>query len=262
MRVPDNNNLPNFNDGSTKPREELISIATRFLSNQKIQQSPLTYRQKFLKSKGLTDEEISIAFERSFTPLPDTQTSIAIPPQQIILPRPTFWSRFRDIGNSIALIAGALYALYLFYKRFLHSFFFGKKKKKSLEDSIVDLEKSLTGKVKSVQDDVKKTSIEIGHLSNLVQNADTTSRHIQDLKAEFSSLKSVLLSGSQFPVPKQTPLVSTAIPSWQMPQKEEGGTGVQSKTEGVSDEPCGSGSSDPEMINNNGSDSSMELIRE
>ncbi|XP_047110451.1 uncharacterized protein LOC124787676 isoform X2 [Schistocerca piceifrons] len=215
MRVPDNNNLPNFNDESTKPREELISIATRFLSNQKIQQSPLTYRQKFLKSKGLTDEEISIAFERSFTPL-----------------------------------------------RFLHSFFFGKKKKKSLEDSIVDLEKSLTGKVKSVQDDVKKTSIEIGHLSNLVQNADTTSRHIQDLKAEFSSLKSVLLSGSQFPVPKQTPLVSTAIPSWQMPQKEEGGTGVQSKTEGVSDEACGSGSSDPEMINNNGSDSSMELIRE
>lgn len=256
MSVPDNNNLP------TKPREELISIATKFLKNPKIQQSPLTHKQKFLKSKGLTDEEISIAIERSLIPSQDNHTLVTIPPQQILLPQPTFWSRFRDIGNSIALIAGALYALYLFYKKYIYSFFFGKKKKKTLEDSILDLEKSLTGKVKSVQDDVKKTSIEIGHLSSLVQNADTTSRHIQDLKAEFSSLKSMLLSGSQFPVPRQTPLVSAAIPSWQMPQKEEGGASVQTKTEGVSDEACGSGSSDPEMINNNGSDSSMELIRE
>lgn len=255
MSVPDNNNLP------TQPREELISIATKFLRNPKIQHSPLTHKQKFLKSKGLTDEEITIAIERSFIPLQDSQTLLTIPPQQIVLPQPTFWSRFRDIGNSIALIAGALYALYLFYKKYIYSFFFGKKKKKTLEDSILDLEKSLTGKVKSVQDDVKKTSIEIGHLSNLVQNTDTTSRHVQDLKAEFSSLKSMLLSGSQFPVPKQSPS-ATIIPSWQMPPKEEGGTDVQSKTEGVSDEACGSGSSDPEMINNNGSDSSMELIRE
>ncbi|KAI8998107.1 peroxisomal membrane anchor protein conserved region-domain-containing protein [Gaertneriomyces semiglobifer] len=47
------------------PREEVIQSAVRFLQNPKVQESSLTKRVAFLESKGLTNEEVQIALQRS-----------------------------------------------------------------------------------------------------------------------------------------------------------------------------------------------------
>ncbi|KAJ3186877.1 peroxisomal membrane protein pex14 [Gaertneriomyces sp. JEL0708] len=47
------------------PREEVIQSAVRFLQNPKVQESSLTKRVAFLESKGLTNEEVEIALQRS-----------------------------------------------------------------------------------------------------------------------------------------------------------------------------------------------------
>lgn len=42
-----------------------IKTAVRFLQNSQVAKSPLAQSQKFLQKKGLTDQEIKIACERS-----------------------------------------------------------------------------------------------------------------------------------------------------------------------------------------------------
>jgi Pex14 N-terminal domain len=61
------------------PREELISSAVTFLSDPKVQSSPLTKRLSFLESKGLTQEEITEVLNRLNNP-PTTPTPPVSPP--------------------------------------------------------------------------------------------------------------------------------------------------------------------------------------
>lgn len=46
-------------------REELINKATEFLSDPRIIKAPNDKKRSYLKSKGLTDEEINIAIQRT-----------------------------------------------------------------------------------------------------------------------------------------------------------------------------------------------------
>lgn len=46
-------------------REELINKATEFLSDPRIIKAPEDKKRSYLKSKGLTDEEINIAMQRA-----------------------------------------------------------------------------------------------------------------------------------------------------------------------------------------------------
>ncbi|KAJ3177840.1 peroxisomal membrane protein pex14 [Gaertneriomyces sp. JEL0708] len=48
-------------------REDVIQSAVRFLKDPKVQESPLTKRIAFLETKGLTNEEIELALQRSGT---------------------------------------------------------------------------------------------------------------------------------------------------------------------------------------------------
>ncbi|XP_006751011.2 peroxisomal membrane protein PEX14 [Leptonychotes weddellii] len=75
------------------PREPLIATAMKFLQNSRVRQSPLATRRAFLKKKGLTDEEIDLAFQQSGTAAdepsslgPATQVVPVQPPHLISQP--------------------------------------------------------------------------------------------------------------------------------------------------------------------------------
>uniref|UniRef100_A0A8V0YXG1 Peroxisomal membrane protein PEX14 n=1 Tax=Gallus gallus TaxID=9031 RepID=A0A8V0YXG1_CHICK len=55
-------------------REPLIVTAVKFLQNPRVRQSPIATRRAFLKKKGLTDEEIDLAFQQSGTSADEPQS--------------------------------------------------------------------------------------------------------------------------------------------------------------------------------------------
>jgi len=60
-------------------REDLVSSALTFLSDPKVQSSPLAKRLSFLESKGLTQEEITEVLNRLNNP-PSTTSNAQAPP--------------------------------------------------------------------------------------------------------------------------------------------------------------------------------------
>jgi len=63
-------------------REELVSSALTFLSDPKVQSSPLAKRLSFLESKGLTQEEITEVLNRLNNPSSTTSSQQAPPVPQ------------------------------------------------------------------------------------------------------------------------------------------------------------------------------------
>jgi peroxin-14 len=63
-------------------REELVSSALTFLSDPKVQASPLAKRLAFLESKGLTQEEITEVLNRLNTQSSTTSSTPAPPVPQ------------------------------------------------------------------------------------------------------------------------------------------------------------------------------------
>jgi peroxin-14 len=60
-------------------RDELVTSALTFLSDPKVQSSPLAKRLAFLESKGLTQEEITEVLNRANNPQPSSSTPSTAP---------------------------------------------------------------------------------------------------------------------------------------------------------------------------------------
>lgn len=97
-----------------------IKTAVSFLTNPNVQRSPSSQKEAFLKKKGLTADEIRIAFERSnvqTATLPiASQGHFITPIQQQQIAPVTWFQKLRDVLNTVALFAGVSYAIYCFYK--------------------------------------------------------------------------------------------------------------------------------------------------
>ncbi|XP_064446013.1 peroxisomal membrane protein PEX14 isoform X3 [Mirounga angustirostris] len=105
------------------PREPLIATAMKFLQNSRVRQSPLATRRAFLKKKGLTDEEIDLAFQQSGTAAdepsslgPATQVVPVQPPHLISQPYSPVGSRWRDYGALAVITAGIAFGFHQLYK--------------------------------------------------------------------------------------------------------------------------------------------------
>lgn len=96
-----------------------IKTAVSFLANPNVQKSPASQKELFLKKKGLTVDEIRIAFERAdnqLAALPQAHhVRIVEPVQQQIVQVPLL-QRIRDVLNTVALLAGVTYGLIYLYK--------------------------------------------------------------------------------------------------------------------------------------------------
>ncbi|BFZ23212.1 hypothetical protein BsWGS_26250 [Bradybaena similaris] len=219
------------------PRENLISTAIKFLQNPKVMSSPLYQKKAFLEKKGLTQQEINIAIQRSgvketASEASPGQESVAVyqpgafgsspqvpPGYYAPFPAASGWARARDLTMSTVVIASVSYAVYQLFQTYVRPRLFGKsfeeRRLEKLENRILEIEKSVadslveTNKILAgIQESLNKQ-----HTQMAISSGEL--RGVSDLKADIASLKGLLLSKNQFP---PAPSTSPVLPSWQRAQ--------------------------------------------
>lgn len=158
----------------------------------------------------------------------------------------TTFAKIKEALSSVALFSGIAYAVYLFYKKYIEPFLFGRKKK-NVEEKIDDLSLKVDANMKSLSQEVARVKEEVE------RNAYTESlkREIQSLKTDLESIKGLLLNKKQFASPN-LPIVPPSIPSWQLQARHD-------PNEEDKNDDAGSGSSETEVVTKN-SDSSLEIM--
>ncbi|XP_006866498.1 PREDICTED: peroxisomal membrane protein PEX14 [Chrysochloris asiatica] len=218
-----------------------IATAVKFLQNSRVRQSPLATRKAFLKKKGLTDEEIDLAFQQSGTAAdepsslgPASQVVPVQPPHLLPQPHSSGGSRWRDYGALAIIMAGIAFGFHQLYKKYLLPLIVGgREDRKQLERMAASLSE-LSGNVAqtvtqvqttlaSVQELLIQQQQKVQELAHELATAKATtstnwileSQNINELKSEINSLKGLLLNRRQFPPSPSAP----KIPSWQIPVK-------------------------------------------
>ncbi|KAM6216904.1 peroxisomal membrane protein PEX14 [Rhynchocyon petersi] len=222
------------------PREPLIATAVKFLQNSRVRQSPLATRRAFLKKKGLTDEEIDLAFQQSGTAAEEPSSlgpaTQVVPVQPPHLPQPyrPSGSQWRDYGALAIIMTGIAFGFHQLYKKYLLPLIVGgredRKQLERMEASLAELSGSVAQTVTQVQTtlaSVQELLIQqqqrVQELAHELATAKATtstnwileSQNINELKSEINSLKGLLLNRRQFPPSPSAP----KIPSWQIPVK-------------------------------------------
>lgn len=217
------------------PRENLISTAVKFLQNPKVMSSPLYQKKAFLEKKGLTQEEINMAVQRSgvkettsieesnsqMEPPPGYQPGMmAVTPQNIPgyapIPPQSIWAKTRDLTMTTVIVATVSYAVYQVFQKYLHPWLMGKteqeKRLERLESQILEMQKSITVSLTEVAKTLAAIQLTLNTQQTQQQLGYGEVRGISDLKADIASLKGLLLNRSQFP---PAPATAPVLPSWQ-----------------------------------------------
>ncbi|XP_055625975.1 peroxisomal membrane protein PEX14 isoform X2 [Toxorhynchites rutilus septentrionalis] len=253
------------------PREHLINTAVKFLHNPNVLRSAINQKQSFLRSKGLTENEIQIACERAGVFSRDPTT--AFPSETVInmdvsgptghskghyviQPRQTMFGKIREVLSSVALISGLMYGVYLLYKKFIEPLIFKDKKKKPVDEQISELNKTVEVKIDGLSSELVKIKEELNRV-----NQAQTSKDLTNFKSDLDSIKGLLLNRKQFASPN-LPVVPPSIPAWQLQSQSQEQTpnseGEPDKNDD-NDTGSGSGSSDHDVVLKN-SDSSLEIM--
>nr|KAF6294374.1 peroxisomal biogenesis factor 14 [Pipistrellus kuhlii] len=153
---------PSSSPGSehVMPREPLIATAVKFLQNSRVRQSPLATRRAFLRKKGLTDDEIDVAFQRSGTAADEPAALGAAapavpvqPPQLMPQPYSPVGSRWRDYSALAVIMAGIAFGFHQLYKKYLLPLIMGgREDRKQLERMEASLSE-LSGSVAQTESD-------------------------------------------------------------------------------------------------------------
>lgn len=216
---------------NTSTKDALISTAVHFLQNPKVQNVPIIQKRAFLRKKGLTDEEIDLAMSfvgsAAVKAMPNSQNLLALrssyPGAVDIYRPPSLWHRWRDVCSSAMVIGATCYGFYYFFKRYIEPLVIGKKRHE--EDRMSKIERHLTELNRSLSQ-LRHSLISVesaltrhqGEASTMLITSGNNSQELTDLRAEVSSIKSLLLGRKQFPA---APPSSLGIPTWQCKQKEE-----------------------------------------
>ncbi|XP_075950862.1 peroxisomal membrane protein PEX14 isoform X2 [Anarhichas minor] len=232
--------LPPGDDAAAPPREALITTAVQFLQNPKVRQSPLATRRAFLKKKGLRDEEVELAIQRSGSTEEVLPVSPVGPPhplhatQLALAPHSPAGYRWRDYGALTIIMVGIAFGFHQLYRKYILPLIMGSREDKKhlqrMESNIAAMSGTLTQTVSqlqqtlvSVQELLIQQQQRIQELSQELAASETSSstyrvldnQTVGELKAEIVSLKGLLLGRRQFP---STPAIPK-IPSWQIPLK-------------------------------------------
>ncbi|XP_037827396.1 peroxisomal membrane protein PEX14-like [Lucilia sericata] len=252
------------------PREALITTAVNFLNNAKVRHTTLSQKQQFLRSKGLTSTEIQIACERAgvFSQDPNaptvinmginaTQTHAQLALQQ---PKPTALQRLKEVLHSMALLGGVAYAIFMFWKKFLQTFLFGGKKKKSVDDALNEIDKKVDTRLAEVKTELTQVKESLAR-----EQRDQTQqfmREFNQFKSDLEAIKGLLLNRKQFPSPLTATVGAPSIPAWQLSSSSPRRILRNSQSDDneiANDTGSGSGSSETEVVTKN-SDSSLEIM--
>lgn len=183
-----------------------ISTAVSFLQNPNVARSTILQKEKFLRSKGLSDEEIQMAFQQAgvFTKDPSTIINMEIGHRPTIQSNPpltlsplysspnTTLQKIYNVISSTAMVTGIFYAIYYVYKKFIEPFLFGRKKdKKSTTDLINDLDKKMEKNIGKLNVDVTalKDEIRTSYNGNNLLRQDMLT-----FKNDLDAIKGLLLN--------------------------------------------------------------------
>ncbi|KAF9418242.1 hypothetical protein HW555_004861 [Spodoptera exigua] len=225
-------------------RENLVTTAVQFLTNPSVQRCTLESKERFLRSKGLTDLEIQKALGKcaEMMDLPSLTSELMFVHQ-------SRRSWFRDNVLPIMVYGGFMYGCYWFYKNYIrHLLFVEQPKRKTTEECIDELRKSVD--ILNANFMALRTEMH----ANVHQSA---------MRSQVDSIKAELTN--QFPALK-TRTDPPSIPDWQRQSEEATSTEVpqeekkkKSRSRSQRSESGGSNSSEGEQATKN-SDSSLEII--
>ncbi|XP_051947716.1 peroxisomal membrane protein PEX14-like [Xyrauchen texanus] len=200
----------------------------------------VTHSSILWTNKGLTDEEVELAIQRSGGT--EEPLALSVPgPSHITYPLPLApvpynspGYRWRDYGALAVILTGMAFGFHHLYRKYILPLIMGSKEDKKhlqrIESNITDMSGTLTQTVTqlqmtlaSVQELLVQQQKKIQELSQELANSQSSSstnrmlesQSISELKAEIVSLKGLLLSRRQFPASPSIP----KIPSWQIPLK-------------------------------------------
>ncbi|KAJ8964944.1 hypothetical protein NQ314_004499 [Rhamnusium bicolor] len=148
-----------------------------------------------------------------------------------------------------------------FFRNLSHHIYL-EKKKKSVEESVEDLDENIKSSLEDLKDSLRSVKIEVERISHGSEN--NTNRQLVELKSEVASVKGLLLGRKQFPSVANSPVVPPSIPAWQMssvsPDNNDDHDGEVDETkEDLLEVGSGSGSSEPEHGMKT-SESSLEIM--
>ncbi|KAF5282337.1 hypothetical protein FQR65_LT14326 [Abscondita terminalis] len=258
VEVTNEDNL-NFSD----VRENIVQTAVKFLQNPNVSTTPLAQKQKFLQRKGLTDKEIQVACERAGAyALHDKQTreppAVPIPIHSNLQLQPlSVFQKIKEIVHNVAIISAIVYAVYMFYKKFIRRFLFGDDKKKSVEEQLDELNKTVNTSITDLKEYLYDVKIEVDKITE--GGELTMQKQLHDLKSEISTVKGLLLSRKQFPSVSNSSVVPPSIPAWQLSSVTPDPDTIDAKSDDLMEIGSGSSSSEHEQGTKN-SESSLEIM--
>ena len=185
-----------------------VGLAVRFLKDDNVKNTDHDRKLNFLRSKGLTEEEIRTAEEHC----------------KDAARQSTGWGFF-DIAKYAVLGLGALSAANYAYKAYILPYVTNEVR----DDQRLE---TLGESVQTLQDDIKQHTYELTatlkELRSLIEEQQETlkelnkkksdsveDKSVHDLKTELASVKSLLLSKTQF-APAPFTSNSKGIPAWQL----------------------------------------------
>jgi len=186
----------------------MVSTAVRFLENAKVNGTSLELKKTFLKKKGLTEEEIAIAFKQA-RPQPDEAgvTETRAPHQYPPVYETSLGARLRDFLNVLLLIGGFSYAVRYLWKKYLRRWIFGESDESNPMKVVQKSNQQLLEAVASLQQGMQRLQ------ERLAEVKEREVEEVTDLKKEVQSVKGLLLSSRSFPQQPSPP----SIPAWQLP---------------------------------------------
>ncbi|XP_053212625.1 peroxisomal membrane protein PEX14-like [Panonychus citri] len=201
----------NLHQEPVQIRDDLVKTAVDFLRIPKVAGSSVEKKKNFLRSKGLNEEEIVLAFNQSgFSSSPDFDSFNEIYLSQ----KSSGWSSLVKFSFSTVFLSGICYGGYQLFKRYIQP-----RILRYFSDRLDSIERKLD----NMMDTVKKLENETSS-DKLQQNIQmvmmkTTRPNvaeihaINELKTEISSVKALILSKNSIAV---KPAADASIPAWQL----------------------------------------------
>lgn len=168
--------------------------------------SSIVQKEKFLRSKGLSDEEIQLAFQQAGIFTKDPNSTIInmeighhTPLQPCTAPRlPSYHSpettlqKIYNVLSSTVVVTGIFYAVYYVYKKFIEPFLFARKTdKKSTAEILNEIDRKM-------DKNIRKLNIEVTALKDEIRSS-YNGNHVlrQDMlafKNDLDAIKGLLLN--------------------------------------------------------------------
>jgi len=206
---PVKNEVQLGNNSPFQLNDNMVQKAVQFFQSPKVQSRPVGEQIHFLKSKGLTQEEIDKACQIAGVDV----SSSSMPPPSVEQPKTLL--QLLSYYSTVTLVVGSvLCAIKWLYSKYIAPFFykhFTKRQKKltSIDSQVKVMQKSLEEEQKKSDEKQKKLEKEMLLLREKISEIYDL---VEPVNKSMSSLKSLILSSQQFPKPPP----KQYIPEWQL----------------------------------------------